>query len=347
MRKDFIDIQDFSSQELFSLLELIKVVKAAGKERALPDLLRKASLAMIFEEPSTRTRVSFEVAMSNLGGHALYLRPGEIHLGARETIADTARVLSRMVNGIEARLLRHTDILELAKYATVPVINGLTDLQHPTQVLCDAFTMLEHSGRLKGLNLAFIGDSTNVCNSLLVIATKLGINFLMASPKRYQPVPSLLRQAEENARKSGSRILIGEGVANAVQAADFIYTDLWWWVGQEAEIDDRMKAFMPQYQVNANLAKIAPAHAHFMHCLPASRGLEITDEIMDGAQSIVFDQAENRLHTEEALLIAFLRPYLKGSGGQREADFQTRIEQILSDLGNFPGKGGAYGTREV
>lgn len=333
MKRDFIDIQDFSPQELFYLLELIKIVKAATKERALPDLLYKASLAMIFEEPSTRTRVSFEVAMSNLGGHALYLRPGEIHLGMRETIGDTAKVLSRMVDGIEARLLHHKDILELARYAEVPVINGLTDLQHPTQVLSDAFTMLEHSGHLNGLNLAFIGDSTNVCNSLLIIATKLGINFFMASPGPYQPAPSLLKQAEENSRESGSRILITENIADAVKEADYIYTDLWWWVGQEAEIEDRKRAFMPKYQVNAGLGKMAPAHARFMHCLPASRGMEITDEIMDGTQSIVFDQAENRLHTEEALLIAFLGPNLKEKKERkREREFQLKIEQIIANF---------------
>jgi len=329
VQKDFIDIQDFSSEELFHLIELIKVTKEATKSRALPNLLYKASLAMIFEEPSTRTRVSFEVAMSNLGGHALYLRPGEIHLGARETIADTARVLSRMVDGIEARLLRHKDILELAKYASVPVINGLTDLQHPTQVLCDIFTMYEHSGRIRDLNLTFVGDSTNVANSLMIIATKMGINYTQATPRKYQPLPELLKLAEENARESRSCLLVTEEVEDAVRNADFIYTDLWWWVGQEHEAEERLKAFLPRYQVNAELLSLAPEHAKVMHCLPASRGMEITDEVMDGPQSIVFDQSENRLHTEEALLIAFIYPRLKKPEYKEGNQYSDRIEEIL------------------
>jgi len=330
LRKDFIDIQDFSPDELFHLILLIEVTKEATKTRALPELLHKASLAMIFEEPSTRTRVSFEVAMTNLGGHALYLRPGEIHLGARETIADTARVLSRMVDGIEARLLHHEDILELAKYSSVPVINGLTDLQHPTQVLSDVFTMYEHSGMIRGLNLTFVGDSTNVANSLMAISTKMGINYIQATPRKYQPLPELLKQAEENARESGSRLLITEEVEEAVKDADFIYTDLWWWVGQEHEAEERLKAFMPRYQVNERLLSLAPKHVKVMHCLPASRGMEITDEVMDGPRSIVFDQAENRLHTEEALLIAFIYPRLakpRYEGGNRYLD---RIENVLA-----------------
>lgn len=330
MKKDFIDIQDFSPEELFHFISLIETVKEATKARELPNLLHKASLAMIFEEPSTRTRVSFEVAMSNLGGHALYLRPGEIHLGARETIADTARVLSRMVDGIEARLLHHRDILELAEYSSVPVINGLTDLQHPTQVLSDVFTMYEHPGKVRGLNLTFVGDSTNVANSLMTIATKMGINYTQATPKKYQPLPELLKMAEENARKSGSLLKITEDVEDAVKEADFIYTDLWWWVGQEHEAEERLKAFMPRFQVNSRLLSLAPEHALVMHCLPASRGMEITDEVMDGERSIVFDQAENRLHTEEAILIALIYPRLKQPLATENEIVRQRIENILS-----------------
>ncbi len=330
MKKDFIDIQDFSPEELFHFISLIETVKEATKARRLPSLLYKASLGMIFEEPSTRTRVSFEVAMSNLGGHALYLRPGEIHLGARETIADTARVLSRMVDGIEARLLHHEDILELAEFSSVPVINGLTDLQHPTQVLSDVFTMFEHSGKIRGLNLTFVGDSTNVANSLMIIATKMGINYTQATPEKYQPKPELVRQAEANAQESGSSLQITENVEEAVKNADFIYTDLWWWVGQEHEAEERYRTFMPRYQVNDKLLSLAPENAKVMHCLPASRGMEITDEVMDGPCSIVFDQAENRLHTEEAILIAMIYPRLKQPPIQEEETVRERIENILS-----------------
>lgn len=329
----FIDTQDFSREALLRLFDLIGLLKAADRDGACPKLLAGASLGMIFEEPSTRTRISFEVAMTKLGGHALYLKPGEIHLGQRESIADTARVISRMVDVIEARTFKHKTVLELAQNASVPVINGLTDYNHPTQVVCDVFTMLEHRqpGKPLGeLKVAFIGDATNVCASLMMICTRLGVGFTHAAPARYQ-VPEAWRQiARANAVASGARLTLTEDVDAAVSDADFVYTDLWWWIGQEAEIPDRRAAFMPVYQVNETLMAKAPAHARFMHCLPASRGVEVTDAVMDGPQSIVFDQAENRLHTEKALLVHLVQPRLVIASPARAADHWRRVQDFLN-----------------
>ncbi len=313
MKKDYIDIQDFSTEELKTLIELTGVVKRASKERALPDLLYKRSIAMIFEEPSTRTRTSFEVAMTLLGGHGLYMRPGDIHLGRRETIADTSRVLSSMCDGIVIRALHYKDIVEMAKYSTAPVINAMSDdTNHPAQALCDAFTMFEKAGKTKGINLAFVGDGSagsaaNVCRSLMLISSKLGINFYLASPREYQAEEEFLKQIRMNAELSGSKIVTTKEPREAVSQADFIYTDEWAWYGVERdEVERRFKAFMPKYQVNSELMKAAPAHCKFMHCLPAKRGEEVTNEVIDSKQSIVFDEAENRLYTEEALLVAFM-----------------------------------------
>jgi putrescine carbamoyltransferase len=327
-----LDTQDFSKQELLDMLELSRIVKEADQQGATPKLLQDATLAMIFEEPSTRTRISFEVAMTELGGHALYLKPGEIHLGVRESLYDTARVISRMVDVIMARTLKHETMLGLAEAATVPVINGLTDYNHPTQVVCDVFTMMEHkpaSKRLEDLRVTFVGDATNVLSSLMHICTKLGMHFSHAAPKQYQPPAEWRVIAEENCKASGGTLTIMEDVAAAVQDADFIYTDLWWWVGQEDQIPDRRAAFMPTYQVNMSLLKQAPPHCKFMHCLPASRGVEVTDEVMDSPQSIIFDQSENRLHTEKALLVWFVYPRLKRSSAELRAYHAGRIQSFL------------------
>jgi putrescine carbamoyltransferase len=338
----FIDTQDFSRCQLLKLIELIKVLKEASKRGATPKLLKNASLAMIFEEPSTRTRISFEAAMSSLGGHALYLKPGEIHLGMRESIYDTSRVISRMVDVIMARTLKHETIEGLARAATVPVINGLTDYNHPTQVVCDVLTMLEHlpdGKQLEDARVTFIGDSTNVLSSLMHICTQMGMKFTHASPARYQPPQAWRQIAQTNCAESGGSLSILEDPVEAIREADFIYTDLWWWVGQENEIPDRYAAFMPGFQVTMELLKKAPAHCKFMHCLPASRGVEVTDEVMDSSQSIVFDQSENRLHTERGLLVwlvydrlekpdeqvrdQYLRQTLDALDGLREAENAT------------------------
>ena len=334
MIKHFIHIQDFTKKELLEIIDLIRRIKAADKDGVTLDLLKDVSLGMIFEEPSTRTRVSFEVAMTELGGHALYLKPGEIHLGERETVGDTAQVLSRMCNVIEARLLKHETMLELARYASVPVINGLTDFNHPTQVVCDVTTMLEHKPagkKLEDLNVTFIGDATNVLSSLMFICTKLGMNFTHAAPKRYQPPAEWIKMAEENCAESGGTLTITEDPTAAVSQADFIYTDLWWWVGQEAEIPDRQAAFMPKFQVNMDLLKKAPASCKVMHCLPASRGVEATDEVLDSEQSIIFDQAENRLHTEKGLLVYFTYPTLKKPSAETVKKHKENVQAFLTE----------------
>ncbi len=268
-------------------------------------LLDGKNLGMIFEEPSTRTRVSFEVAMNHLGAHALYLRPGEIHLPGRETVEDTARVLSRYVDAIMARLFKHETLIELAKYATIPVINGLTDWFHPVQALTDVYTMWEHFGNLKSIKVVFFGDSTNVANSLLILTSKLGINFTFCGPKKYWPKPLVMKMVEENVKEAGVAPTLTENIDEATRDANVVYTDLWWWVGQEEEAEERRKAFTP-YQVNTDLMRNVTKNAVFMHCLPASRGMEVTDEVIDDPQSIVWDQAENRLHVEKALLVLLI-----------------------------------------
>ncbi|MBN1537274.1 MAG: putrescine carbamoyltransferase [Anaerolineales bacterium] len=333
--RHFIDTQDFSKNELMEMIELTRVIKQADKAGYSPKLLKDASLAMIFEEPSTRTRVSFEVAMTELGGHALYLKPGEIHLGVRETIYDTVKVLSRMCDVIEARTLKHETVTELARHAEVPVINGLTDYNHPTQVVCDVFTMMEHmpvGKKLEDLRVTFIGDATNVLSSLMLICTRMGMHFTHAAPKKYQPPAEWIEWAKANCAESGGSLTITDDPVEAVREADYIYTDLWWWVGQEDQIPERRAAFMPKFQVNLELFNKAPAHCQFMHCLPASRGVEATDDVLDHPRSIIFDQSENRLHTEKGLLVYFVYPRLKYASEENIADHKTKIEAALSKL---------------
>jgi putrescine carbamoyltransferase len=332
MLRHFIDTQDFSKRELLDMIELTRMIKAADKQGCTPKLLQDASLAMIFEEPSTRTRVSFEVAMTELGGHALYLKPGEIHLGVRESMYDTAKVLSRMCDAIFARTLKHATITELAQHAEVPVLNGLTDYNHPTQVVCDVTTMIEHvpAGKaLEDLNVTFIGDATNVLSSLMLMCTRMGMRFTHAAPQKYQAPAEWQAWAQANCRESGGRLTVTEDPVAAVREADFIYTDLWWWVGQEDQIPERRAAFMPAYQVNEQLFEKAPSHCKFMHCLPASRGVEATDEVMGHPRSIIFDQSENRLHTEKGLLVYFVYPQLKRPSEELKAYHKGQIEAFM------------------
>lgn len=330
--KHFIDTQDFTKEELLDLIQLTRMIKAADKQGCTPKLLKDASLAMIFEEPSTRTRISFEVAMTELGGHALYLKPGEIHLGVRESLGDTSKVISRMVDVIMARTLKHETVTQLAATATVPVINGLTDYNHPTQVVCDVLTMMEHmpaGKKLEDLNVTFVGDATNVCSSLMHICTRMGMHFTHAAPVKYQAPEAWQKIARENCAISGGSLRITDDVTAAVKDADFIYTDLWWWVGQEAEIPERRAAFMPTYQVNMDLLKKAPAHCKVMHCLPASRGVEATDEVLDSPQSIIYDQAENRLHTEKGILVWLVYPRLQRPSDELKAYHAGKIQAFL------------------
>ncbi len=331
--RHFLDTQDFEQSELVRIFQLIRLLKDADRVGACPKLLAGASLGMIFEEPSTRTRISFEVAMTKLGGHALYLRPGEIHLGLRESVADTAQVISSMVDVIEARTLKHQTVLDLAKYSAVPVLNGLTDYNHPTQAVCDVFTMIEQRSADKAmsdLHVTFVGDATNVCSSLMMICTQMGMHFTHAAPKRYQAPPAWQAIAQANIKAYGGSLTITEDVITAVADADFIYTDLWWWIGQEAEIPDRTAAFMPRYQVNDALLDAAPDGVRFMHCLPASRGVEVTDAVLDGPRSIAFEQAENRLHTEKALLVHFVMPHLKQPSRNLRAWHAAKVADFLA-----------------
>jgi ornithine carbamoyltransferase len=303
--KHFLSIADLSPEEIFHILELSARLKEEWRKGGNKPILAGKTLGMIFQKPSLRTRVSFEMAMRHLGGHAIYLSPDEVQLGKRESVADVARVLSRYVDAIMARVFAHKDLEELARYSRVPVINGLSDYSHPCQAVGDIFTIWEKRGTIKGLKLAFVGDGNNVCNSLLFITSKLGMDMAVASPKGYEPRPEVVRKAMEFASRSGSRITITNDPAEAVKDADVIYTDVWTSMGQEAEAEERAKVF-PPYQVNSALVAKAKPEVMVMHCLPAHRGQEITDEVADGPNSVIFDQAENRLHAQKGILAYLL-----------------------------------------
>lgn len=302
--RHFLHITDYSAQELQYLLNLAVRLKKERQRGANRPVLKGQVLGMVFQKPSLRTRVSFDMAMRHLGGDALYLSPNEVGLGGREAVSDVARVLSGYVQAIMARTFAHQHILDLAQWASVPVVNGLSDYNHPCQALADALTILEHKGPLKGQNITFIGDGNNVAVSLLHICAKLGANFTLAAPEGYDLDPRAVALARATAEESGSALLFVRDPREAVEGADVIYTDTWTSMGQETETEKRRQVFAP-YQVNAQLLSEAAPGAIVMHCLPAHRGEEITDEVMDGPQSVVFPQAENRLHAQKAIL-AFL-----------------------------------------
>jgi len=303
-KRDLVSMLDVKD-DLVGLLELAGNIKNRTKAGEPYEPLRGKSLAMIFEKASTRTRVSFEVGMTQLGGHALFLSPNDLQIGRGETIADTARVLSRYVDGIMYRAFKRETIMELARNASVPVINGLDDKEHPCQVIADLFTILEHKGSFKELKLAYVGDGNNVCNSLLLGAAIVGMDMTAACPNGYEPDAEILATARRLAKESGLKIHIVDDPVGAVQRADVVYTDVWVSMGQEKETEQREKVFR-RYQVNSKLLEHAKKDAVVMHCLPAHRGLEITDEVIDGPLSIVFDQAENRLHAQKAILSRLL-----------------------------------------
>jgi ornithine carbamoyltransferase len=302
--RHFLHITDYTPQELQYLLDLAVRLKKERQRGGNRPVLKGQVLGMVFQKPSLRTRVSFDMAMRHLGGDALYLSPNEIGLGGRESVADVARVLSGYVQAIMARTFAHKHILDLAQWASVPVINGLSDYNHPCQALADALTIYERKGPLKGLNLTFVGDGNNVAVSLLHICAALGANFTLAAPEGYDLDPRAVTLARATAEESGSTLHFVRDPHEAVDGADVIYTDTWTSMGQEAETEKRRLVF-PPYQVNAQLLAEAAPGALVMHCLPAHRGEEITDEVMDGPQSVVFPQAENRLHAQKAIL-AFL-----------------------------------------
>lgn len=299
--KDFISIHDLSASEIEEVFNLA----AELKTKQTSHLLSGKSMALIFEKPSTRTRVSFEVGMYQLGGKTVHLSPRAVQLGVREAIKDVAHTLSRYVDGVMLRTFHHKDILEFARFATVPVINGLTDLLHPCQALADVFTVREKKGNLKGLKFAYIGDGNNVCHSLMFAAAKVGMNLTIAAPKGYEPKEEIVKLAFEDAKKSGIEIDILSDPVIAVKDADVVYTDVWASMGQEKQAKKR-KAVFKKFQVNRQLAALAKSDAIIMHCLPAHRGEEITDEVLDGPNSVVFDQAENRLHVQKAILTLLL-----------------------------------------
>ncbi|WP_018664558.1 ornithine carbamoyltransferase [Heyndrickxia acidiproducens] len=301
-KKDFLTIGEWDTEDIDELLQEAAALKKAQKQGEPTPYLSGKILGMIFEKSSTRTRVSFEAGMLQLGGHALFLSSRDIQLGRGETIQDTAKVLSRYVDALMIRTFAHETVEEFAKYADVPVINGLTDLHHPTQVLADLLTIYEHKHKLKGLKVCYLGDGhNNMCHSLLEGAVKMGMDISVASPKGYLPNPQILGAAKNEAAKKGVKVEVGESPEAMIQNADIVITDVWASMGQEEEAKQRLQVFQ-NYQVNESLCKHAKADFLFLHCLPAHRGEEVTAGIIDGPHSAVFDEAENRLHAHKAIL---------------------------------------------
>ena len=303
--KHFINLSDLTSEEIWRLLHRAKELKGEWQSGGNTPILQGKVLAMVFQKPSLRTRTSFQVGMLHLGGHAIYLSPDEIGLGKRESIADVARVLSSYSQGIMARTFAHEHMLQLAEHAGVPVINGLTDYNHPCQALTDFFTIWEKKGELQGLNLAYVGDGNNVARSLLFGAAKLGVNFAVASPTGYTLPATDLGIAQSFAEETEAKITLYEDPYQAVTGADVIYTDVWTSMGQETETEKRLAVF-PPYQVNDQLIAAAGSDVIVMHDLPAHRGEEITDSVADGPHSAIFEQAANRLHAQKGLLAMLL-----------------------------------------
>ncbi|MEA4811115.1 MAG: ornithine carbamoyltransferase [Anaerolineaceae bacterium] len=306
MHKDFLDVIDYSPEELQTLLDLAIRLKKEYFNGGNEPVLKGKTLAMIFQKPSLRTRVSFEMGMEHLGGHAMYLSPDEIGLGKRESVADVARVLSGMVHGIEARVFSHQHVLELAKWASIPVINGLSDYSHPCQAMADALTILEEFQTLKGINVTYVGDGNNVAVSLMQICAKLGANFTIANPEGYDMPKQSIETVKPIAAQSGTKLNFLKDPHEAVKNAQVIYTDTWTSMGQEAETAKREQVF-PPYQVNDQLVSEAANDVIVMHCLPAHRNQELTDAVADGPHSRIFPQAHNRLHAQKAVLYTLLK----------------------------------------
>ena len=301
--KDFIEIHDYTADEVREIFELARDIKA--KPHRFDDALEGQTLAMIFEKSSTRTRVSFEVGMLQLGGHALFLSSRDIQLGRGEPIADTARVLSRYVDGIMARTFAHKTVTDLAEWATVPVINGLTDLSHPCQAMTDYFTAWEKFGDLKGRKLAYVGDGNNMAHSLMFGAPKFGMDIAVATPPSYAPDADVIAAAKSDADAAGTKIVLTHSIDEAVTNADIVETDVWASMGQEAEAEKRRRDF-DGWIVDRRVMSQAKADAIFMHCLPAHRGEEVAAEVIDSPRSVIFDEAENRLHVQKAIMVALM-----------------------------------------
>jgi ornithine carbamoyltransferase len=302
MSKDFLTITDFSEEEIRETFRLAADLKK--KKGQVLDVLKGKTVACIFHKPSLRTRISFEVGIQQLGGHSLYVTDNEIKLGVRESIRDVAKVLSRYVSMIEIRTFSHDSVVELAKHAEVPVINGLTDLLHPCQVMGDMFTIVEQKGKIDNIKVAYLGDGNNVCNSWLKAAVRIPLNLRIGTRKETMPDAAILKEALDAGR---SRITVTENPREAVRGADVIYTDVWASMGQKEKADSQAE-LLKEFQVNSHLLAGAAPDCIVMHCLPAERGREITDDVMDSEHSVVFDQAENRLHIQKAIMVKLMRP---------------------------------------
>lgn len=301
--RDFLALADYSPEEIRYLIDLAIDIKRKQKAGEVYQPLRGKTLGMIFEKSSTRTRVSFEVGMYQLGGHALFLSRNDIQLGRGEPLWDTAQVMSRYLDGIMIRTFAHRNVIELARGATVPVINGLTDYAHPCQALADYQTVFEHKGRLEGLKIAYIGDGNNMAHSLMIGAAKLGMTVAVASPKGYEPDAETVKLTREVAEQTGGKLILTDNAKEAASEADVLYTDVWASMGMEQEQKEREVAFA-NFQIDDNVAKYAKKDYLFMHCLPAHRGEEVSEGVIDGPNSIIYDQAENRLHAQKAIMAA-------------------------------------------
>ncbi|WP_302853777.1 putrescine carbamoyltransferase [uncultured Slackia sp.] len=341
--KDYIDTNDFTKEELLDMIELARSMKAMKKAGRYPLILKNKTLGMIFQQVSTRTRISFETAMTDLGGHAQFYGPGTIQLGGHESIEDSGRVMGSLVDILMARVDRHKDVVNLAKYAACPVINGMSECNHPTQELGDLLTMIENLPEGKNIEdckVAFIGDATQVCVSLMFIASKMGMDFVQFGPKGHQVTDGglqvdtdidLVAIAEENCKVSGGTVTISDDI-ECIKGADFIYTDVWYGLyDDEEEGSSYMDVFYPKYQVTMDMMNYASPTSKFMHCLPASRGEEVVDEVMDGDRSLCWDEAENREHSIRAIL-AYLCPKTEEDAAAADAA-EARMNAVLAKIG--------------